>query len=145
MRYPAIYVFLNPLQSVYRLLEKFKIFTAFYHLSELRSREDLIKGIIENLDYNMFVPVPKSYECCVTPFQRWSSPNRVVKSTHFKLQGPSINDSPPTQCVLNLLSSAHQAIRHSTSRCPNTQLSQRQCLDAASPPDPIVRPLSRGV
>ncbi|KAK0487570.1 Rapamycin-insensitive companion of mTOR, N-term-domain-containing protein [Armillaria novae-zelandiae] len=35
------------------LLEKFKIFTAFYHLSELRSREDLIKGIIENLDYSI--------------------------------------------------------------------------------------------
>ena len=36
-----------------RLLEKFKLFTAFYHLSELRSREDLITGIIENLDYSM--------------------------------------------------------------------------------------------
>ncbi|KAL0961199.1 hypothetical protein HGRIS_006168 [Hohenbuehelia grisea] len=35
------------------LLEKFKVFTAFYHLSELRSREDLIKGIIENLDYSI--------------------------------------------------------------------------------------------
>ncbi|KAG5651655.1 hypothetical protein H0H81_007935 [Sphagnurus paluster] len=35
------------------LMEKFKVFTAFYHLSELRSREDLIKGIIENLDYNI--------------------------------------------------------------------------------------------
>ncbi|KAI0789744.1 Rapamycin-insensitive companion of mTOR, N-term-domain-containing protein [Abortiporus biennis] len=35
------------------LLEKFKLFTAFYHLSELRSREDLIKGIIENLDYSI--------------------------------------------------------------------------------------------
>ncbi|KAF9046606.1 Rapamycin-insensitive companion of mTOR, N-term-domain-containing protein [Panaeolus papilionaceus] len=35
------------------LLEKFRIFTAFYHLSELRSREDLIKGIIENLDYSI--------------------------------------------------------------------------------------------
>ncbi|KAF8627432.1 hypothetical protein AX17_006246 [Amanita inopinata Kibby_2008] len=34
------------------LLEKFKVFTVFYHLSELRSREDLIKGIIENLDYS---------------------------------------------------------------------------------------------
>ncbi|KAH8114744.1 Rapamycin-insensitive companion of mTOR, N-term-domain-containing protein [Phellopilus nigrolimitatus] len=33
------------------LLEKHKIFTAFYHMSELRSREDLIKGIIENIDY----------------------------------------------------------------------------------------------
>jgi len=37
----------------FRLLEKFKIFTAFYHLSELRSREDLMKLIIENLDYSM--------------------------------------------------------------------------------------------
>ncbi|KAF9452980.1 hypothetical protein P691DRAFT_720833 [Macrolepiota fuliginosa MF-IS2] len=35
------------------LLEKFKVFTAFYHLNELRSREDLIKGIIENLDYSI--------------------------------------------------------------------------------------------
>ncbi|KAJ3479559.1 hypothetical protein NLI96_g8977 [Meripilus lineatus] len=35
------------------LMEKFKLFTAFYHLSELRSREDLIKGIIENLDYSI--------------------------------------------------------------------------------------------
>ncbi|KAL1715385.1 Rapamycin-insensitive companion of mTOR, N-term-domain-containing protein [Schizophyllum commune] len=35
------------------LMEKFKVFTAFYHLSELRSREDLIKGIIENLDYSI--------------------------------------------------------------------------------------------
>ncbi|TFK88497.1 hypothetical protein K466DRAFT_488810 [Polyporus arcularius HHB13444] len=35
------------------LLEKFKLFTAFYHLSELRGREDLIMGIIENLDYSI--------------------------------------------------------------------------------------------
>ncbi|KAI0052718.1 hypothetical protein FA95DRAFT_1553382 [Auriscalpium vulgare] len=35
------------------LMEKFKVFTAFYHLSELRSREDLIKGIIENIDYSI--------------------------------------------------------------------------------------------
>lgn len=39
---------------MFRLLEKFKVFTAFYHLNELRSREDLIKGIIENLDYSMY-------------------------------------------------------------------------------------------
>ena len=39
-----------------RLMEKAKLFTAFYHLSELRSREDLIKGIIENIDYSMFAP-----------------------------------------------------------------------------------------
>ncbi|KAI0259840.1 Rapamycin-insensitive companion of mTOR, middle domain-containing protein [Gloeopeniophorella convolvens] len=35
------------------LMEKVKLFTAFYHLSELRSREDLIKGIIENIDYSI--------------------------------------------------------------------------------------------
>ncbi|KAI0822217.1 Rapamycin-insensitive companion of mTOR, N-term-domain-containing protein [Trametes gibbosa] len=35
------------------LLEKFKLFTAFYRLTELRSRDDLIKGIIENLDYSI--------------------------------------------------------------------------------------------
>ncbi|KAI0775530.1 Rapamycin-insensitive companion of mTOR, N-term-domain-containing protein [Trametes elegans] len=35
------------------LLERFKLITAFYHLTELRSREDLIKGVIENLDYSI--------------------------------------------------------------------------------------------
>ena len=35
------------------LLDKHKIFTAFYHMTELRSREDLIKAVVENLDYNM--------------------------------------------------------------------------------------------
>ncbi|KAG7088365.1 hypothetical protein E1B28_012368 [Marasmius oreades] len=35
------------------ILEKYNIFTAFYHLSDLKSREDLIKGIIESLDYNI--------------------------------------------------------------------------------------------
>lgn len=39
----------------FRLMEKFKVFTAFYHLMDLRSREDLIKGIIDNLDYNSCV------------------------------------------------------------------------------------------
>ncbi|ESK90459.1 cytosolic regulator pianissimo [Moniliophthora roreri MCA 2997] len=35
------------------ILEKYNIFTAFYHLSDLKSREDLIKGIVENLDYTI--------------------------------------------------------------------------------------------
>ncbi|THG99686.1 hypothetical protein EW026_g2711 [Hermanssonia centrifuga] len=34
------------------LLEKFKLFTAFYHLSELK-REDLVKAMVENLDYSI--------------------------------------------------------------------------------------------
>ncbi|KAG8904203.1 hypothetical protein FRB99_002106 [Tulasnella sp. 403] len=33
------------------LMERFKMFTSFYHISELKSREDLIKSIIENIDY----------------------------------------------------------------------------------------------
>jgi large subunit ribosomal protein L17e len=37
-------------------MEKAKLFTAFYHFSQLRSREDLIKGIIENIDYSMLAP-----------------------------------------------------------------------------------------
>lgn len=36
-------------------MEKSKIFTAFYHLSELRNREDLITAAITNLDYTMYV------------------------------------------------------------------------------------------
>ncbi|PIL22333.1 hypothetical protein GSI_15021 [Ganoderma sinense ZZ0214-1] len=35
------------------LLEKFKLFSAFYILTELRGREDLVIGIIENLDFNI--------------------------------------------------------------------------------------------
>lgn len=38
-----------------RLLEKFKLFSAFYILTELRGREDLVIGIIENLDFSMCV------------------------------------------------------------------------------------------
>lgn len=37
-----------------RILEKFKVFTAYYHLMELRSREDLMIRIIETLDYSMW-------------------------------------------------------------------------------------------
>ncbi|CAJ0913292.1 7498_t:CDS:10 [Entrophospora sp. SA101] len=36
-----------------RLLEKFKILNTFYQLSELNGREDIIKSIINNLDYSM--------------------------------------------------------------------------------------------
>ncbi|KAG9036760.1 hypothetical protein FRB95_008091 [Tulasnella sp. JGI-2019a] len=34
------------------LLERLKVFTAFYHIGELSDRQDLIKGIIENMDYS---------------------------------------------------------------------------------------------
>ncbi|KAG0286513.1 hypothetical protein BGZ96_009391 [Linnemannia gamsii] len=36
-----------------RLLEKFKIFNLYYRLSELRSRDDIIKRIITSMDYSM--------------------------------------------------------------------------------------------
>lgn len=35
------------------MLEKFKFFTCFYHLCELRSRGDIIKLIIECCDYTI--------------------------------------------------------------------------------------------
>ncbi|ORX78342.1 hypothetical protein K493DRAFT_321236, partial [Basidiobolus meristosporus CBS 931.73] len=35
------------------LMEQFKIFSLYYHLSELRSRDDLIRAIIGNMDYSM--------------------------------------------------------------------------------------------
>ncbi|KAK9759943.1 hypothetical protein K7432_016516 [Basidiobolus ranarum] len=35
------------------LMEQFKIFSLYYHLSELRSRDDLIKAILGNMDYSM--------------------------------------------------------------------------------------------
>ncbi|GAA5917264.1 hypothetical protein JCM5296_000314 [Sporobolomyces johnsonii] len=34
------------------LLDHFKFFTCFYRISELRSREDLVRAIIENVDYS---------------------------------------------------------------------------------------------
>lgn len=36
-------------------MEKFKFFTSFYHLSEQRSRDDIIRIIIECFDYTLLV------------------------------------------------------------------------------------------
>ncbi|KAA1078672.1 hypothetical protein PGTUg99_011011 [Puccinia graminis f. sp. tritici] len=36
-----------------RLMEKFKIFTSFYALCEMRTRDDLVKQVIENVDYSI--------------------------------------------------------------------------------------------
>jgi hypothetical protein len=36
-----------------RLLEKFKFFNSFYHLSEQRSREDITRMAIECFDYSL--------------------------------------------------------------------------------------------
>lgn len=38
-------------------MEHFKFFNSFYHLSNLKFREDLIKEVIQNLDYTVFVLV----------------------------------------------------------------------------------------
>jgi rapamycin-insensitive companion of mTOR len=47
---------------VFRILEKFKVFTAFYHLTELKDRHDLMTPIIETLDYSMSVS-PLNFLC----------------------------------------------------------------------------------
>ncbi|GAK67572.1 cytosolic regulator pianissimo [Moesziomyces antarcticus] len=36
-----------------KLLERCRIFTPLYHLSELRSRDDIVKAVIENVDYSI--------------------------------------------------------------------------------------------
>lgn len=51
-RKKSIVTFGNELSLCNSLLERFNIFTAFYHLSELRSRDDLVKGIIQAIDYS---------------------------------------------------------------------------------------------
>lgn len=43
-----------------KLMEKAKVFTLLYHLSDLRGRDDIITAAIENLDYHMWVPIPLS-------------------------------------------------------------------------------------
>ncbi|TPX50488.1 hypothetical protein SeLEV6574_g00869 [Synchytrium endobioticum] len=35
-----------------RLMERFKLYTIYYHLTELRSRDDLLKAIIQSIDYS---------------------------------------------------------------------------------------------
>ncbi|KAJ9048791.1 hypothetical protein DSO57_1031275 [Entomophthora muscae] len=42
---------LSKLKTGIRLLEKFHIFDLYYHVSELRSRDDLVRAIINSLDY----------------------------------------------------------------------------------------------
>lgn len=42
---------LSKFKSGIKLLEKFHIFDLYYHVSELRSRDDLVRAIINNLDY----------------------------------------------------------------------------------------------
>ena len=37
---------------LHRLMEKFKVFTCLYRLSELKNREDLVRAVLENLDYS---------------------------------------------------------------------------------------------
>ena len=42
-----------PKLTMVRLMERFNLFTSFYHLSEQRSRDDLIRLIIDCFDYTM--------------------------------------------------------------------------------------------
>lgn len=80
------------------LMEKSKIFTAFYHLIELRNREDLITAVITNLDYSIDghprVVLSKALTCSDIPV-------RVFATNHL---GELIHSSPtPTVWMLRLL------------------------------------------
>ncbi|KAI6122475.1 Rapamycin-insensitive companion of mTOR, middle domain-containing protein [Pisolithus croceorrhizus] len=80
------------------LMEKSKIFTAFYHLIELRNREDLITAVITNLDYSIDghprVVLSKALTCSDIPV-------RVFATNHL---GELIRSSPtPTVWMLRLL------------------------------------------
>ncbi|KAI6044824.1 Rapamycin-insensitive companion of mTOR, middle domain-containing protein [Pisolithus marmoratus] len=80
------------------LMEKSKIFTAFYHLIELRNREDLITAVITNLDYSIDghprVVLSKALTCSDIPV-------RVFATNHL---GELIRSAPtPTVWMLRLL------------------------------------------
>jgi len=101
------------LHSSSRLLEKFHIFTAFYRLSELRSREDLIKGIVENLDYSM-----DGHARIVL--------SKALTST-YKVRWPLSLDLQETSCH----SQAHSTLCYQAPGIPYSKSSNSQCLDAA--------------
>lgn len=78
------------------LLEKFHVFTALYHVSELKSRQDLIALIIQNLDYSMSVDhVLVSYDfsttTTVTDINVSSSPKRSHQATKTSDSSPHKN------------------------------------------------------
>jgi rapamycin-insensitive companion of mTOR len=106
-------------------MEEVKLFTAFYHLSELRSREDLIKGIIENIDYSMFVFLHSRYRL----FMSLSDGHpRIVLSkaltSSYKVCGVRYY-SPYYLCRVL----AHKTICHKTPRRDDPPQSNRKYLD----------------
>ena len=42
-----------------KMLEKCRLFTTFYHVSELRNRDDILKAMLSNMDYSKY----KFYLC----------------------------------------------------------------------------------
>lgn len=51
----------NTIIYVIRIIERFHIFTLFYRLSELKSREYIVKAIIKSLDYQKYVLLKLCY------------------------------------------------------------------------------------
>jgi hypothetical protein len=50
--FPSAFATLTIVRS---LLERFKIFTLIYHLTDLQSREDITIGFIERCSYQLYV------------------------------------------------------------------------------------------
>lgn len=118
-----------------RLLEKFKVFTAFYHLSELRSREDLIKGIIENLDYNMWAA---QILCSVLNLMLFSDGHpRIVLSKALTSSYKASSQSIPFT-LFNDVYAAYSDVRHPTFRRTHPWFCERKCMDSATSPDTTI-------
>jgi hypothetical protein len=121
-----------------RLMEKFRFFTAFYHLSELRSREDLIIAIIEHLDYSMYVvhAAGGSFLHNPTSFKGWTSPDSLVQGIDIELQS-----SYPDSFFLPLIIRwpACPPARDESLGRTHSRIIERERLDASAAPHTTLR------
>lgn len=119
------------LMDVSRLMEKFKFFTAFYHLSELRDREDLITAVITNLDYTMWALGCVDRSCHLLDIKWWTSPYRALESSYIERRRESCH----VQCTVHFLyiiSTAHTPICDEPPRRSHTRLDHTSRMDASS-------------
>ncbi|GJN92824.1 hypothetical protein Rhopal_005862-T1 [Rhodotorula paludigena] len=98
-----------------RLLDQFRLFTAFYRVAEMRSREDLVKAILENMDYStdghprvfLSKALTSSYKHIrlfatrhLSSLMRLASPSIPSWQTHLLV--PQLYDSAPEVVYLAL-------------------------------------------
>lgn len=106
-----------------RLLEKFKVFTAFYHLNELRSREDLIKSIIENLDYSMYASLSQVSHLGHLSCDWLSDGHSRIILSKALTSSYKVSHYPYSVHLLacwHMVCIAHSFICHGTSRFPDS-------------------------